>query len=85
MSDSRQERPMERLESMGFSRAGSWKAAGDGIAFTLTHHANDPNVLYAFVANGNLKYIGKTVKGLTKRMPGYRSPGATQYTNHQQQ
>jgi hypothetical protein len=53
MSDSRRQVPMEKLESMGFSRAGCWKAAGDGLAFTLTHHADDPNILYAFVAGSN--------------------------------
>lgn len=39
------------------------------------------NILYAFVCDGEVKYIGKTKTTLSSRMNGYRSPGATQTTN----
>jgi hypothetical protein len=35
------------------------------------------DLLYAFVVDGELSYIGKTTQGLVRRMQGYRSPPAT--------
>jgi len=40
-----------------------------------------PNVLYAFVSNGEIKYIGKTTQPLKGRMASYQNPGPTQSTN----
>ena len=42
---------------------------------------NTRNVLYAFVSNGEIKYIWKTTKSLKKRMYSYQNPGPTQSTN----
>jgi hypothetical protein len=48
-----------------------------------------PDVLYAFVVDGRLAYVGKTTQGLVKRLQGYRAPpasaesgGLTNINNH---
>jgi hypothetical protein len=40
-----------------------------------------PNSLYAFVSEGNVLYIGKTTKTLSKRFAGYCNPDKSQATN----
>ena len=42
---------------------------------------NTPNILYAFISEGNVNYIGKTIQPLKGRMYGYENPGPTQLTN----
>lgn len=39
------------------------------------------NALYAFCADDEVLYIGKTARSLEKRFTGYRDPGNTQATN----
>jgi hypothetical protein len=39
------------------------------------------NLLYAFVSDGEVKYIGKTVKALKTRVNQYQNPDPTQSTN----
>ena len=40
-----------------------------------------PNALYAFTCGGDVLYIGKTTRTLSKRFRGYFDPGETQLTN----
>ncbi len=54
---------------------------GDAIVCQLTSLMNTRNVLYAFVSNGDIKYIGKTTQSLKARMLHYQKPGPTQSTN----
>lgn len=72
---------LERLKRVGFARAGIWKLSGKGLACELSDHASACNVLYAFVLDAKVVYLGKTVQTLRKRMSGYRTPGPTQSTN----
>jgi hypothetical protein len=72
---------MERLESIGFVRVGRWQREADHVRPYLEAHKSAKNVLYAFVVDGELKYLGKTVRPLIDRMNNYRYPGATQPTN----
>jgi len=72
---------MNRLLEIGFQKAGEWVIEGDKLKAVLTRHATQTNVLYAFVCDGEVKYIGKTVSPLASRMAGYRTPGRTQTTN----
>jgi hypothetical protein len=66
---------------MGFALCGEWVAQDGKLVLKLTTDTNEPNVLYAFVVDDAVMYIGKTVKTLKSRMQGYRSPGPTQSTN----
>lgn len=72
---------MNRLLAVGFEHAGHWSVEGDALRFELARHASQRNVLYAFVCDGQVKYIGKTVQPLRVRLGGYRNPADGQSTN----
>lgn len=72
---------MNRLLEIGFVPAGHWLIEGEKLKFVLTRHSAQRNILYAFVCDGEVKYVGKTVRTLSQRMAGYKTPGPTQTTN----
>ncbi len=72
---------MEKLTRIGFVRAGSWTQEGEHIKLRVDHAADTRNVLYAFIVNGDIRYIGKTTQPLKKRMYSYENPGPSQSTN----
>ncbi len=72
---------LQRLVDIGFARAGGWSLDEGTLGFDVSHYAQARNVLYAFVIDDELRYIGKTSRVLRSRMAGYRTPGATQSTN----
>ena len=72
---------MNRLLDIGFVTAGHWLLSDGKLTFELERHANDNNVLYAFVCDGNVKYVGKSLRTLAERLYGYKNPGLTQSTN----
>lgn len=51
------------------------------LDFNLTKYSTRSNILYAFICDGEVKYVGKTVQKLFKRMYGYKNPAKTQSTN----
>jgi hypothetical protein len=74
--------PLQRLEHLGFVRCGEWRLDGDtSIDFDLEFKPDGKNVLYSFVSDSVVLYVGKTVQGLHKRLYGYKRPGSTQSTN----
>jgi len=72
---------MDRLLKIGFIAVGHWDLSGNEIEFKLKAYENYNNLLYTFISNGTIKYIGKTIQTLKKRMYGYQNPGPTQTTN----
>ncbi|WP_269243190.1 GIY-YIG nuclease family protein [Flavobacterium limnophilum] len=72
---------MDRLLKIGFINVGHWKPNNDKIKYYLALHNLEKNVLYCFVTNGEIKYIGKTTMTLSKRMYGYQNPNTSQTTN----
>ena len=72
---------LERLKNMGFRQVGEWAIESDKIKFTLDDAASAQNVLYAFISQETVMYIGKTVQKLKQRMNGYKNPAPTQTTN----
>lgn len=54
---------------------------GSRYKYNLTSHHTLKNVLYNFISNGDIKYIGKTQMQLSQRMYGYQNPGTSQTTN----
>lgn len=72
---------MEKLTRIGFQPAGQWLLADDRLALELTGVSEQKNVLYAFVRDGDVQYVGKTTKTLRRRMMGYLRPSSTQKTN----
>lgn len=61
--------------------AGHWRWTSGRLTCDLISHAATKNVLYAFVCDNEVKYVGKTVRPLRVRMYGYENPGASQSTN----
>ena len=72
---------MKRLVEIGFRKVGTWDATPAGVAFSLAECGDARNILYAFVSDGTVLYVGKTTQPLRKRMYGYQNPGPTQSTN----
>ncbi|HVZ46272.1 MAG TPA: GIY-YIG nuclease family protein [Ramlibacter sp.] len=72
---------MNRLLDIGFVRSGHWYLEDGDVRFELARHATRKNILYAFVVDGSVKYVGKTVQPLSARMTGYKRPASTQSTN----
>lgn len=72
---------MDRLTAIGFRHVGRWVATANGIEFELWDCADSNNLLYSFISNGVVLYVGKTVQPLKKRMYGYQNPGPSQSTN----
>jgi hypothetical protein len=69
---------LNRLLAIGFKPAGKWSLVNDVLRLTLEPAVmHEQNVLYAFVVDGKLAYVGKTTQSLIKRMQGYRSPAST--------
>jgi hypothetical protein len=72
---------LQRLMDAGFRLVGSWKLTDSALSYQLALHASASDILYAFVSDGQVMYIGKTTMPLSKRMYGYQNPGPTQLTN----
>lgn len=72
---------MNRLLKIGFISVGHWTTAKNSIKYNLTSHHTTSNVLYSFISNGDIKYVGKTKVQLSQRMYGYQNPGPSQTTN----
>lgn len=73
---------MDRLLKIGFIKIGYWDFVNGQLDYVITESFSDVcNNLYAFVCDGEVKYIGKTTRLLKKRMYHYKNPGASQSTN----
>lgn len=73
---------MNRLIEIGFIKVGYWRLSEDSIKYHLDEkHTDVKNNLYAFVCDGEVKYVGKTTRLLRKRMYHYSRPGPSQSTN----
>jgi hypothetical protein len=73
--------PLQRLKNIGFRRCGQWQVEDNRLNCVLAEHADARNILYAFVSEETVLYIGKTTRSLKRRMYGYQNPGPTQRTN----
>lgn len=72
---------LQKLISLGFEQVGRWFWDGDDLNFELNQHQSEKDILYAFVVDGEVKYIGKSVLTLHKRIYFYKNCGPTQRTN----
>jgi hypothetical protein len=72
---------MKRLLQIGFERVGNWRLRDNQMALELNRMTGQRNVLYAFVHNSTVLYVGKTTGTLENRMGGYLRPHASQRTN----
>lgn len=72
---------MDRILKIGFRKVGTWRLKDAEIAYGLDTLAPHPHTLYAFVVDGEVRYIGKTTKTLRGRLNSYVRPGRSQATN----
>ncbi|MFT8542753.1 GIY-YIG nuclease family protein [Acetobacter orientalis] len=72
---------MERLLKIGFRKIGSWSLIDNYLTLQTMDFAPHGNALYVFVADGIPMYVGKTTRGIQKRLREYVKPGLTQSTN----
>ena len=79
--DKEKSKELQKLEQIGFELAGQWILAEGVWDFRLTQYAQKINVLYAFVVDGEVMYIGKTTQTARKRMTLYKNAGESQRTN----
>lgn len=64
-----------RITAAGFLRAGGWLLKGDRLEYTLDASVRTlTNVLYAFVVDGALRYVGKTSLTINDRLQRYKTP-----------
>jgi|TARA_B100001971_G_C18039528_1_gene456891 hypothetical protein len=72
---------LKKLIALGFEKAGEWVLNDGDLELMINKHSEKNNILYSFVVDGEIKYIGKSISTLKKRMYGYHKPGNTQTTN----
>jgi len=70
-----------RLMRVGFEAVGEWFLEGGTVRYRLSKYDRARKTLYAFVSDGQVLYIGKSVRPLAQRLNGYLKPGPTQSTN----
>lgn len=69
------------LQKLGFEEVGEWVLRDDALQLRLARYGQESGILYAFVAESAVKYIGKSSRTLEQRLYGYSRPGPTQHTN----
>jgi len=69
------------LKEIGFQKIGLWVLNGDRLSLQLINNAELRPALYAFVADKEILYVGKTARQLKKRLYHYTRPDPTQSTN----
>lgn len=72
---------LKLLLLLGFEEIGKWLLVGDKLKFVLSKYRNERNILYAFIVQGKVNYIGKSTMTLNHRMNEYKNPGPSQTTN----
>ncbi|CAH8282115.1 hypothetical protein EV196_11084 [Mariniflexile fucanivorans] len=72
---------MKKLTEIGFKKVGKWSFENNLFQFELNANYTTKNILYSFVIEYEIKYIGKSVKTISQRLNGYRRPNISQRTN----
>jgi len=67
--------PLTRLQEIGFELAGEWLLEDGEPRIEVRRYPAAANVLYAFVSDGELLYIGRSGRALGLRMQGYEQGG----------
>ena len=73
---------MERLIEIGFKKAGKWiLEQGTSINYIINEFSLCNNILYAFIHESQILYIGKSNRTLKERMTNYKNADSSQRTN----
>lgn len=80
-SGSVQHSGLDLLRHLGFDDVGVWRLMGNALTFELAGGTNGREILYAFICDDRVLYLGKSVHSLAHRMQHYKTPGPSQRTN----
>ncbi|MEI6857164.1 GIY-YIG nuclease family protein [Psychrilyobacter sp.] len=70
------------LKKIGFKKIGDWSRENRKLKHNISSTClEERNLLYSFIVNDEIKYIGKTTNLLKQRMYQYQNPGPSQSTN----
>ena len=69
---------MNRLLEIGFQPVGHWVLSNGEIAPDLRQMPSRRNVLYAFVCEGDIQYIGRATQQLSATLLAYQRPNPAQ-------
>lgn len=69
------------IQDLGFEESGFWFLENSKLSSNLSKSQKETNILYAFVVDDEVAYIGKSVQSLFKRMYLYKNCGPSQHTN----
>ncbi len=72
---------MKEIIELGFEKVGKWSYINESFKFELNDNYINRNILYSFVIENEIKYIGKSIKTISQRLNGYKNPNITQRTN----
>ena len=72
---------MKELIDLGFEKIGKWNLENGLFTYDLNDNYSNLNILYSFVIENDIKYIGKSIKTVSQRLNGYRKPNVSQRTN----
>lgn len=72
---------LELLLNLGFVHSGTCSDDNEVLRIEVHANANANNILYAFVENEDVRYIGYTENTFINRLYGYSRPGVSQTTN----
>jgi hypothetical protein len=82
------ENNVETLMNLGFQELSTWQHLEENLTYSPQNIASSmrplldvKSALYAFIQDGQVKYIGKTANSIRKRFFGYCNPGKTKATN----
>ena len=64
---------MEESEKIELKYAGKWTINDGELDFELENYANKINILYTFIVNNKIMYIGKSNKTLWEQMNNYKN------------
>jgi hypothetical protein len=61
---------MEEFIELGFEKVGDWSFENEVFNYELNENYIGKNILYCFVIENEVKYIGKSVKTISQRLNG---------------
>lgn len=71
---------MQRLIDIGFKKVGYWFLKDNKISFDVTSDGKT-NILYAYIIDSEVMYVGKSSRTLKERLGNYKNPEPSQKTN----
>lgn len=62
---------LKELHKIGFQHIGEWCQLGDQMTYSIFESGDRSDVLYSFVVDGTIVYLGHTKRSLSHRMNAY--------------